>query len=273
MDGLREALRTTFDTAAETYDAARPSYPPELFDDLVALSALRRGARLLEIGPGTGKATRALLDRGYSVVGVELGERLAEQARSELAGRPVEIHVASFEEWNGQPASFELVYAATAWHWVSQPIGYRRAHELLRPDGHLAFWSAEHAFPADVDPFLIEIQEVYEAIGEARPRPWPPPRPEEVSDAAADIEASGLFEDVRTRRYLWHQSYTAEEYLALLDTFSNHIAMEPAKRQRLDRRLDKEIRQRIGSRDDPGVRRHWLAILHVARRTPTTAIS
>jgi hypothetical protein len=65
------------------------------------------------------------------------------------------------------------------------------------------------------------------------------------------------------RRYVWERSYTADEYITLLDTFSGHIAMAAEKRQRLYR----EIRQRIDQRPDPQVRRHWCAILHVARRT------
>ncbi len=66
--------------------------------------------------------------------------------------------------------SFDLIYAATAWHWVAPEIRYRKVHRLLRPDGHLAFWSARHAFPAGFDPFFAEIQEVYDAIGEGNPR-------------------------------------------------------------------------------------------------------
>src|SRR5262249_39380345 len=93
----REALRRTFDTAADLYDAARPSYPDELFDDLVSLGGLEIGDRLLEIGCATGKATRALLDRGFSVVCVDIGARLAERARRNLAGLPFEIHVEPFE--------------------------------------------------------------------------------------------------------------------------------------------------------------------------------
>lgn len=68
MSERRETLRRTFETAADLYDAARPSYPAELFDDLVSLAGLKRGDRLLEIGCATGKATRALLERGFSVV-------------------------------------------------------------------------------------------------------------------------------------------------------------------------------------------------------------
>jgi SAM-dependent methyltransferase len=256
----REPLRRTFDSAADLYEAARPSYPNELFDDLVELTKLKPGDRLLEIGCATGKATRPLLERGFSVVCVEMGAQLAERARRNLAGLPVEIHVAQFEAWEGEREAFDLVYAATAWHWVDPAMRYRKAHRLLRPAGHLAFWSAKHAFPAGFDPFFAEIQEVYDAIGESRKGEWPPP-PEQVPDERAEIEASGLFQDVDVRRYVWERSYTAEEYIALLNTFSGHIAMEAWKREHLYR----EIRHRIGRRPNPRVRRHWYAILHVAR--------
>jgi SAM-dependent methyltransferase len=257
----RDQLRRTFDTAADVYDAARPTYPEELFDDLVALAGLERGSRLLEIGCATGKATRPLLERGFSVVCVELGALLADRARDGLEGLPVTIHVASFEGWDGEPNAFDLVYAATAWHWVDPAVRYRNAHRLLRAGGHLAFWSAMHAFPDDHDPFFGEIQEVYDALGEGHPGDWPPPLPEHVPDEADEIEASALFEDVRVRRYVWDRQYTAEEYISLLDTFSGHIAMEKRTREQ----LYGEIRRRIGLRRDPRVRRHWLAILHVAR--------
>lgn len=258
----REPLRRTFDSAADLYEAARPSYPPELFNDLVELADLKPGNRLLEIGCATGKATRPLLKRGFSVVCVEIGAQLADHARRNLEGMPVEIHVEPFETWHGEAESFDLVYAATAWHWVDPAIRYRKAHQLLRPGGHLAFWSAAHAFPAGFDPFFSEIQDVYDEIDESYPGEWPPPPPDQVSDDRAEIEASGLFEDVGVRRYVWATTYTADEYIALLDTFSGHIAMERAKRDHLYR----EIRRRIGERADPRVRRHWYAILHVGRR-------
>jgi SAM-dependent methyltransferase len=256
---MREPLRRTFDAAADLYDSARPEYPDRLFDDLVELAALTPGARLLEIGCATGKATRPLLARGFSVVCVELGAQLAERARRNLAGLRVEIHVEPFETWQSDAGAFHLVYAATAWHWVDPAIRYRKAHELLRPRGHLAFWSAVHAFPDGFDPFFTEIQEVYDEIGESYGGAWPPAPPEETPDSSDEIERSGLFENVRVRRYVWEQSYSAEEYIALLDTFSGHISMEAAARER----LYGEIRARLGGRR---VRRHWHAILHVARR-------
>ena len=262
MSEARERLRSTFDAVADVYDAVRPSYPDELFDDLVELAALEPSARLLEIGCGTGQATRPMLERGYSVVCIELGPQLAEHARRTLAGSPVDVLVASFEDWDGDPGAFDLVYAATAWHWLDPVARYEKAHRLLCTGGHLAFWSALHAFPDGFDPFFSEIQDVYEAIGESHGERWPPAPPDEISDMAVEIEASGLFEDVEVRRYVWERSYTADEYVALLNTFSGHITMEKAKREH----LYNEIRRRIGLRRDGRVLRHWYAILHVARR-------
>ncbi len=260
----RETLRHTFDSAADLYEAARPSYPEELFDELIDLAEIAAGARILEIGCATGKATRPLLERGFSIVCVELGAQLAEQARRNLAAFRIEIHVCPFEAWTAEAGTFDLVFAATAWHWLDPAVRYQKAHRLLRPDGHVAFWGAAHAFPANFDPFFSEIQEVYDSIGETHEEPWPPPPPEQMPDESAEIEASGLFTDVHVRRYVWEQLYGVEEYIALLETFSGHIAMEPTKRERLYR----EIRERIGRRHDGRVRRHWYSILHVARRKP-----
>lgn len=263
MNGNADGLRETFDSAAQTYDAARPAYPAELFDDLVSLAALEPGDRLLEIGCATGKATRPMLERGFRVVCVEIGAQLAERARINLAGQAAEVHAAPFEEWTGPSASFDLVYAATAWHWVEPSRRYQATHRLLRAGGHLAFWNAQHAFPADFDPFFAEIQKVYDEIGESSPGEWPPLLPGETPDEVVEIEASGHFADVVTRRYLWEVEYTANEYIALLNTFSGHIAMDPAKRDY----LYGEIRWRIDRRPGGAVRRHWASILHIATRT------
>jgi SAM-dependent methyltransferase len=258
----RDSLKATFDSAAELYEAARPTEPTALFDDLFDLTGLQQGAVALEIGCGTGKATRAVLERGVAVVCVELGARLADVARRNLSGLPVEVHVAPYETWESEPERFDMVYAAKAWHWIDPEVRYQKTHALLCPGGHLAFWSARHAFPSDFDPFFTEIQEVYAALGESDRDEWPPPPPEELSDASAEIAATGLFDDVHVRRYLWESMYTADEYIALLGTFSGHIAMDDAKRET----LYGEIRARLARRKDPRVRRHWHAILHVARR-------
>lgn len=69
----RERLRETFDEVAELCDRARPRYPEVLFDDLVSLASLGVGSRVVEVGLGTGQATRPLAERGLPITAVELG--------------------------------------------------------------------------------------------------------------------------------------------------------------------------------------------------------
>lgn len=260
----RDRLRATFDSAARLYQQARPDYPAELYDELVRLAGLRPGDRLLEVGCATGKATIPLARRGFHITCVEIGTGLAAEARRHLAAfSRVQVIQAAFETWRpGEAAVFDLVFAATAWHWIDPAVKYRRAWELLRPGGHLAFWSAAHVFPAGGDSFFRDIQDVYDEIGEGLPPGAAWPRPGELASDQAEIEASGLFGHVLVRQFDWEVSYTAEQYIRLLDTFSGHIAMDAWKRAR----LYGEIRRRLAERPDGRLRRHWGAVLHIARR-------
>ncbi len=264
MDGVRELLRATFESAAGSYHHARPDYPDALIDELIRLASLRPGDRLLEVGSGTGKATIALAGRGFLITGVELGAQLAEQARRNLAGYDgVQIVQGAFESWR-PPAgeTYDLVFAATVWHWIDPAVRYRRAWELLKPGGHLAFWAAAHVLPAGGDPFFAEIQDVYDEVGEGMPADAIFPGPGALPDERAEIESSGLFCDVQIRHIDWEISYDADGYIGLLDTFSGHIAMRHWQRHR----LYSEIRRRLAERPDGRLRRHWGAVLHVARR-------
>ncbi|MGH2808564.1 MAG: class I SAM-dependent methyltransferase [Actinomycetota bacterium] len=268
----RDVLKQTFDGVAEMYDSARPDYPPALFDDLADLADLDPSSSILEIGCGTGKATMPLAERGFNIRCLEPGANLAALATRKLAQFP-HVHVTPepFETWDAQGSKFDLIFAATSWHWIDPETRYSKAASLLGPRGHLAFFNARHAFPRDVDPFFLELQEVYNSIGYGAVEAWipgydtwPPLPPEEIPDEGDEITGSGLFVHVQVRRYVWELVYDADEYLRLLDTFSGHIAMEPKTRAF----LYDEIRQRIEARPEKRVRRHWLAVLHVARRTP-----
>ena len=261
----RGLLRQTFDTVATLYCEARPYYPDRLYDELIRLARLAPDAdALLEIGCGPGQATIPLARRGFAITAVELGAALAAEARRNLAGFPrVTVLNADIETW--QPpggAEFGLVFAATAWHWIDPAVRYRKARELLKPGGHLAFWEARHVFPEGGDPFFRELQGVYDEIGEGVPPGTDFPTPDTLAGHGAEIEATGLFGDVAIRRFDWEISYTAEAYIRLLGTFSGHIAMAEWQR----RRLYGEIRRRLAQRPDGRVRRHWGAVLHVARK-------
>jgi SAM-dependent methyltransferase len=266
MDEYRRLQRArTFDEIAELYDRARPYYREEMFDDLFRLSGIApETARILEIGSGTGRATEPLARRGCEVVCVELGSNLARIASEKLRHFPRVTTVnASFEQWAVPAAQpFDMVFAATSWHWIDPKLRYQKAAQALQPGGTLAFTTGAHAFPRDVDPFFLEIQAAYRAIGMPWPGEWPPPPPEDWPDSRAEIEESGLFEDVQIARYLWTDVYDADSHVALMQTASDHRLLEEEKRER----LFSEIRRLIAARPGGRITKHQLTILHVARR-------
>jgi SAM-dependent methyltransferase len=247
--------RTTFDRVAELYDRVRPTYPDALFDDLVDLADLHPGSRVLEVGCGTGKATVPLAERGLQMTCVELGASLAAVGERNLARFPeVEIVVADFETWPPQGAEYDALVSFTAYHWIERELRYVRAAEVLREGGAMAIAMVHHVLPPDADPFFLEAQADYEAVGRGGDPPGPP---EAVEAFGEEMAASGLFDVVAELRYQWDVEYTADEHVAVLSTYSNTLAMPDESRRELFDRL----RARIGSRR---ICKTYLATLDVA---------
>ena len=115
---------------------------------------------------------------GHEVIIFDNIALLAAVARQNMAAMTVNIIEQRFEDWQpGTGNGFDVVFAAIAWHWIDPDVPYRKAWEILRPGGYLAFWTAAHVFPNDADPFFREVQPVYEALGEGRPQDAQQPRP------------------------------------------------------------------------------------------------
>ena len=257
----RDRLRETFDQDPEGYKRARPTYPAELFDDLAVLAHLGAGSRIVEIGPGTGQATGELARRGYRVTGIELGAGLAALARQRLAAFPdVEIVTSSFETWQPRRAEFDAVVAFTSFHWLDPEVRYERAARLLRRDGVLAIVSTRHVLSEDGDSIFADLQADYRGLMPGADA-GPPPHPDAVAGVSDEIDASGRFRTIASRRYLWDVSYTADQYIALLDTYSGHRLLELSKRKLLYAR----IRKRIEGSTNSTISKSYLATLDIAR--------
>jgi SAM-dependent methyltransferase len=226
--------RLGFDNVPEIYDRVRPSYPEPLFDDLFEyIGVAPAQASILEIGAGTGKATRSLLTRGARVTAIEIGSQLASFLSQNL-GREFSNHLdvvnSSFEDCELPSEGFDAVASATAFHWVDPDVRVKKSHSLLRPGGVLAV-IATNQIESDVDRgYFDRVQPIYRRYfpGEVRPAPLfedlVPPEHEE-------LRASALFEDVTLHRYRWDQTYTSEQYADLLRSYSGSQAMEPGPRE------------------------------------------
>jgi SAM-dependent methyltransferase len=257
----RHELRETFDEVSELYERARPVYPSTLFDELAQLAGLPNGGRVLEIGPGTGQATLPLAERGLQVTGIELGEALASVARRKLQAYPnARIINAAFESWTPPGEPFDAVVAFTSFHWIDPEVRFEKAATILRDGGSLAIVTTQHVRAASGETFWVDVQADYDAFDPSDDNA-PPPYHAEVGDLSGEIAASGAFENVAVRRYLWDVVYTADTYIDVLDTYSGHRLIEPQRRQR----LHDAIHRRIEAQPDGEVTKTYLAVLNVAR--------
>ncbi len=257
--------RASYNQIAQQYDRARPKYPASLFDDIVAYANLGAGARLLEIGSGTGQATLPLAERGYPIDCIELGGELAAVARERLAQfNKVKIINADFETVALPLRRYDLVYAATAFHWLNPATRFQRAHDLLKPGGALAlFWHRPVLTDVSRDQ-VHALQEVYRRAVPKLARDYePPPSPHAVrTEYDKLIPQSGLFGEFATRKHYVLIEYSAETYVDLLGTFSDHLAL-PAETRR---QLFEEVRALIDQEFAGVARRETVALLYLARR-------
>ncbi len=167
----------------------------------------------------------------------------------------------AFESWEPPDTPFDAVVCFEAFHWLDPGMRFEKAHRLLRPGGLLAIGGTVHVLPEGGDQFWAEVQEDYDAVVPS-PDNRPPPRPEDVDDLRELIDGSGRFRYVLTRRYPRDVEYSADEYLALIGTYSPNLSLDPDRRERLFER----IRRRIEARPAGRVTAHHLFMLNLARR-------
>jgi SAM-dependent methyltransferase len=136
--GLRRYAQV-FDAVAADYDVHRPGYPGELVDSALRRGGLAAGARVLEIGCGTGKLTELLAARGLRIDAVDPGAKLIEAARRRVGDAPnVTFHLGRFEDVELPEDTYDAAFSAAAFHWVEPSVGWEKVACHLRADGLLA---------------------------------------------------------------------------------------------------------------------------------------
>jgi protein-L-isoaspartate O-methyltransferase len=246
--------RAGFDRVARLYDQVRPSYPPALFDDLAELTGI---GRVLEIGCGTGQATVELARRGHPVVAVELGPNLAEIARANLADFDrVRVETGDFERWTTTEPGFDVVFAATAFHWLTTPTRHQRTADLLRPGGALATVTTHHV-AGGTAAFFVDAQLCYR-----RYDPTVPPhlRLSPAGRIPLDPDVGPRYGRPVFRRYEWDVDYRTAEYLDVLRTYSPTLALSRLAGEGQLREIGALIDGRYGGR----ITKRYLVELRVA---------
>lgn len=224
----------SFNEVAALYDRARPLYPQAVVDDLVALTGLRAGSRVLEIGCGTGQITVPLARRGLRIIALEPGAELAAIARAKLTAYPaVDVTERRFEDYDQPAELFDLVVSATAFHWVDPKIRVPRAGAALKPGGHLAIIHTHWGVGEHRDAFSAHSQPCYQRWDpEAKPG-FVPPTISQLPATWPELQDSPAFASIQHRFYEQTNHYTTASYLNLLATFSNIRGLDPASRDGL----------------------------------------
>ena len=225
-----EAL--SFDREAARYDRVRPRYPATLFDDLMDLTGLKPGSRVLEIGAGTGIATRELAERGFAITALEPGPAMASIAEHHLKSFPnVQVVVSSFEDWPLPDEPFDLALSATAFHWLDRATRYVKSAAALPEGGHLAIIEYRHVAGGD-DAFFSAAQKCYGRFVPGTSHDTRLPVWDRQPDTS-EIDASPLFDLVAVRQFREEVSFSRDTYLDLLATYSGNLTLSTENRDRL----------------------------------------
>jgi SAM-dependent methyltransferase len=210
---------SSFGDDAEQYDRVRPGYPPDMVDVLMG----ENPRTVLDVGCGTGIASRLFIERGCDVLGLEPDPRMAEVARR----HGLTVEGGTIEGWEPGGRRFDLLIGGQSWHWVEPRAGAAKAAAVLRPGGRIGlFWNM--SFPSP---------EVRELILPAYERHAPELGRQSVllglrSDSlyvaiARALEESGGFEGVILQHFEHFMEYSTEDWLELTITHSDHRMLPP----------------------------------------------
>jgi len=190
----RDEGRRLFGSDPSGYDLARPGHAERVYEVLLERCGLGRGKSMLEVGPGTGQATRRLLEPGADpLVVLEPDAALAAYLHEALGDR-VDLRQTTLEDADLETERFDLAAAASSFHWVDEQVGLAKIFSALRRGGWVATWwtlfgdgEQPDAFITATTPLLEDLQASPTAGEEGRP---PHARDVEARSAALGTAAS-----------------------------------------------------------------------------------
>ncbi|MBV6697149.1 class I SAM-dependent methyltransferase [Kitasatospora aureofaciens] len=209
-----------FGGVAAEYDRGRPGYPDELFDTLERLSGRSlKNARVLDVGAGTGIATRLLAARGADVVAVEPNAGMAAQFLASSPGLP--LVKATGDDLPFHDNSADLITYAQAFHWTHPELAIPEAIRVLRPGGALATWWNVH------DETVPWVRARAERMAAALPGRYHGYG--RISEFTGHFAPAGLAVERTVLR--WERRITVDHVLTDLTSRSYMASLAPAERE------------------------------------------
>lgn len=248
-----------FNQAAEYYDKYRPGYPQEIIDSLISVTGITEDSDLLEIGCGSGKATEQLVGNGFNILGIDPGEDLVRIGNEQFKNENVNFVKGRFEEYDFGQKRFDVVYAAQSFHWVPQPIGYKKCADVLKDTGYLSlFWNMYVLNDNDTDKELLEISKRYGGIADFVTETEYERR---IDSIVSRIVDSNLFETPTVIRKLWQQNYTVDEFYGFALTGNRFMQNSDDDKQKAYNDI-----VTLAEKNNGIIKRPYLCVLYIAKK-------
>lgn len=242
-----KGLEGTFDTVATIYEKLRPGYTDELYRMLFKYIAIDNSSHVVEVGIGGGQAILPILKTGCILTAVEYGQKFSKLCEKKFEGyKNFSVITEKFENVSFPNSQYDLVYSASAFHWVPEDIGYSKVYDMLKHGGAFARF-ANHPYRDKGNPILsAEIDKLYsryycEYYGKDIKAETE--YSEEQAIQRAQIAEKYGFVDIRHAMFYRTRTFSAKEYIELLGTYSDHIAIEEKIRTEFFAKIEETINQ------------------------------
>ena len=200
----------SFGSVAEAYDRGRPAYPA----DAVAWLAGGEARVVLELGAGTGKLTRELVDQGHAVFPPEPDEAMLAVLRERVP--EVSAKVATAEEIPANDRSVDAVVVAQAFHWFDHEAALPEIARVLKPGGHVALvWNSR-------DERIPWVRRMGDILG----------RQDLDTSSSEQLVHSGLFGFMEEASFKHWQEVNRESILDMARSRSSFAVMDDEERER-----------------------------------------
>ena len=237
-----KGLEWTFDTVAQQYAKLRPEYVPVLYEDIFRYKQINETSNVVEVGIGGGQATLPVLKTGCKVTAVEYGKNFSELCRDKFREFPgFSVVTSKFEDFAYESDSYDLIYSASAFHWVPEEVGYPKVFDMLKSGGAFARF-ANHPYRdkgrEDIHQAIQKIYSVYMPNSQEGGE-----YDERSAKKRADIANKYGFTDICYKIYHRTRTFSASEYTALLGTYSDHRILEEETRKAFFAEIEQVINQ------------------------------
>ena len=217
-------FRKIFDTIPEQFDKFRPRYSPELFEFLIQYAEIGPGAKVLEIGPGTGQATDPILGTGCDYHAIELGEHLYAKMKEKYDQYP-NFHIVNddFITYDFGQQRFDLIYSAATIQWIPEEVAFSKTYELLKPGGTLAMMLTKGDYKTPNEDLFAKIQELYHQY-------FKPEIPYTHGSFRYENAPNYGYVDFSRHDFYGRREMDPDEYVSFCGTHCDHIVIpEPYK--------------------------------------------